>query len=425
MYTLQEVESSGKQKQYMLRINGSTYYIGELIRIIVESLTDKRPTSEITQQLNHWARGHYQFTDATVEQIIEEKIKPLKIFDENGNVVEEKKERMTAPTSGFTARWDFLKYEHIKGLLDVLKHFFHPVVFFSLLGLAVYFNITYFYELTPYATKNMAAAQGGARQCLSGIGYLLVYYPAAILILFIHELGHAASAHLFKAPPKSIGFGFYFIFPVLYTDVTEIWKINRMKRTIVNLGGIFFQLLINLILFYILANTKDPQTINILVSLIVINTATLFINFNPFFKFDGYWIYSDIFKLTNLRQQSNAYITLFLNKFFPKLPFRLNENTKQIFKPWNPFLILYTICNYAFWIYVIYLVIGFIGQAFKAWAGVIYNFYHLDFSACAIEQFGQTALITAMCTYIFSKRSKHSRGIVRNMIKQYKAQKNG
>ncbi len=423
MYTLQEVENSGTQKQYMLRVNGSTYYIGELIRIIVESLREKKPTAEITQRLNQWARGHYQFTEATVEQIIVDKIKPLKIFDEDGNVISASEARTTAPTSGFTARWDLIRCEDLKGVLELLKHFFHPSLFFGLLATAVYLNYTYFYTLAPFAAKNMAA-QAATQQCLSGLGYLLIYYPAAILILFLHELGHAASAHLFKAPPKSIGFGFYFIFPVLYTDVTEIWKINRVKRTIVNLGGIFFQLLINIGLFYWMSHTQNPETIKILTSLVVINTVTLFINFNPFFKFDGYWIYSDLFKLPNLRQQSNAYFTLLLTRLFPQLPFRLGDNVKRIFKPWNPFLILYTICNYAFWIYIIYFVIGFIGQAFTAWGTVAYNFYNLDFSACSIEYFGKTALATGMFTYIFYKRSKHSSAIVRGMVKKIKAQIN-
>jgi putative peptide zinc metalloprotease protein len=424
MYTLQEVENSGRQKQYLLRINGSTYYIGELIRIIVEALTEKKPVNEITRHLNQWARGHYQFTDDTVEQIIQEKIKPLNIFDEEGNVISQADARTTAPTSGFAARWDLIKYEQIKWLLEGLKHFFHPPVFFSLLVLAIYFNYNYFYTLAPFAAKNMAA-QAASQQCLSGLGYLLIYYPAAVLILFLHELGHAASAHLFKAPPKSIGFGFYFIFPVLYTDVTETWKINRLKRTIVNLGGIFFQLLINIGLFYWMSQTQNPETIKVLTSLIVINTVTLFINFNPFFRFDGYWIYSDLFKLTNLRQQSNAYFTLLLSRLFPRWPFRLNDNIRRIFKPWNPFLILYTICNYAFWIYIFYVVIGFMGQAFTAWGTVATNFYQLDFSACSIEFFGKTALATGMFTYIFYKRSKHSSAMVRGMVKKIKSQING
>jgi len=422
MYTIQEVETGNDNKQYLLQINGTNYYIGELLRIIIDQLTEKKTKPEITVSLNNWSRGQYEFTEETVAQIIEEKIKPLKIFNEAGEVIHDEsleKNKTDRMLSGFTGHWDVFRFEQLKWLLEILKYFFYPIPFFTLLLAGAGLNYYYIQQFSQY---NDAAAAGGTfassgTECLKNLGHIFIYYPVAIFILFIHELGHAASSYLFKAPPKSIGFGFYFIFPVLYTDVTETWKLSRLKRIIVNFGGIFFQLLINLGLIYWVKNSYDMETISILRSLIVINTVTIFINFNPFFRFDGYWIYSDLFKLPNLRLQSDAWWTLFLKRIFPSLPFQVSERTRQLVNVKNPFLAIYSICSYVFWGYIAYVVIKFIGQAFYAWKQVFYNIYQLDFSVCAIESMGKTALATTIFSFIFYKRYQHNSGIVQNSIK--------
>lgn len=47
-----------------------------------------------------------------------------------------------------------------------------------------------------------------------------------LLSSFFHELGHASACKYFEVKHGGIGFGLYLNFPVLYTDVTEVWKLN-------------------------------------------------------------------------------------------------------------------------------------------------------------------------------------------------------
>ena len=58
---------------------------------------------------------------------------------------------------------------------------------------------------------------------------------------FFHELGHASACKHFGVRHGGIGFGLYLNFPVLYTDVTEVWKLDRTQRCVVNLAGVYFQ----------------------------------------------------------------------------------------------------------------------------------------------------------------------------------------
>lgn len=50
---------------------------------------------------------------------------------------------------------------------------------------------------------------------------------------FFHELGHAAACKYFGIRHGGIGFGLYLNFPVLYTDVTEVWKLYNQLEPII------------------------------------------------------------------------------------------------------------------------------------------------------------------------------------------------
>ena len=115
-----------------------------------------------------------------------------------------------------------------------------------------------------------------------------------------HELGHASACKFFNIHHGGIGFGLYLNFPVLYTNVTEIWRLNRKQRCIVNIAGVYFQMyaLFLLLVLYIL--TKH----DIVRYMILVMNLGFLITLNPFFKFDGYWIASDILGIPNLRLRS-------------------------------------------------------------------------------------------------------------------------
>ena len=131
--------------------------------------------------------------------------------------------------------------------------------------------------------------------------YLVVGLLAFMLgSSFFHELGHASACKYFGVRHGGIGFGLYLNFPVLYTDVTEVWKLDRKQRCVVNLAGVYFQsywLIILLLAFFLTDN-------DIVRYLILIMNLGFVMTLNPFFKFDGYWIASDLLGVPNLRQRS-------------------------------------------------------------------------------------------------------------------------
>ena len=130
---------------------------------------------------------------------------------------------------------------------------------------------------------------------------LLIYITVMLFSGLIHEIGHTSAAKAFGAKSGGIGFGFYLLTPVLYADVSNIWILESKKRIIVNIGGIYFELIfasfLVLVAFFI-----DYKPLFFLPLAIVFKTL---FNLNPFMRNDGYWVLSDVINVPNLRKTSD------------------------------------------------------------------------------------------------------------------------
>ncbi len=175
-------------------------------------------------------------------------------------------------------------------------------------------------------------------QFWSGFGLFL-------LSLLAHELGHAGACARYGAKPGDIGFTFYLLFPAFYSDVSSAWRLSRWQRVIVDLGGVYFQLLAGA--FYAIAyalSLWEPLR----VATVLIGGSCLF-TLNPFFKFDGYWVIADALGVTNLSQQPSR----IFGSLFGRI---LGQAHKPL--PWSPvvtvLLLFYSMVSVGFWGYFLF-----------------------------------------------------------------------
>lgn len=74
----------------------------------------------------------------------------------------------------------------------------------------------------------------------SSILYTILVMTASLVF---HEIGHATSTSYFGAKHGGLGIGFYLFSPVFYADVTDVWRLPKAQRVIVNLAGVYFELI--------------------------------------------------------------------------------------------------------------------------------------------------------------------------------------
>lgn len=209
-----------------------------------------------------------------------------------------------------------------------------------------------------------------------------------ILILLIiaavfHEIGHISASIKFGIVPRWAGVGIYFVSPVTFVDVDNTWKLKQRERLIVDIGGIYFQLIIALIysVIYLIFN----KIVFLQVSSLLIISALF--NLNPFLKYDGYWILSDILGVYNLNKQLAVSIKILLNNIFKKE--KINNFNYTNFK--NYIIGVYSLISMYFYLYFSYRliyssVVGIYNIIFKfSFYGLFINFIFLFFAFFSIK----------------------------------------
>lgn len=135
----------------------------------------------------------------------------------------------------------------------------------------------------------------------------LDYSWALLISLFaviVHELGHMAALMKNGIKPGNIGFAIYYTSPVFYSDVNSAWELKRRQRFLVDIGGVYFQMLYLAVfcMIGILMNNKG-FILSFIIGLIFMAN-----NLNPFIKMDGYWVASDLLGIPNLHEAVSKYI---------------------------------------------------------------------------------------------------------------------
>ena len=172
---------------------------------------------------------------------------------------------------------------------------------------------------------------------LSNLGMEPAQYVYVFLLVLItviaHEFGHATAISRWKGDPGDIGFTLYLFYPALYTDTSSSWKFDRWRRAAVDAGGAYFQLLCSLPIALIYLTTDNFEAFLTCVSI----DSLLFFSLNPFFKFDGYWIISDIIGVPNLHANSVRHVLRVLRRSTSR---KLDEPRTDELTRWSAAILL-------------------------------------------------------------------------------------
>lgn len=144
------------------------------------------------------------------------------------------------------------------------------------------------------------------------LGYLVALCFAKIL----HELGHAYTATRHGVRVAHMGVSFIVLFPMLYTDTSESWKlIDRRKRLAIVLAGMATEMGIAGLATLCWSLADDGAWRSAFFFLATTSwILSLGINASPFLRFDGYFVLSDIMDMPNLHSRSFAFGRHFLRR---------------------------------------------------------------------------------------------------------------
>ncbi|WP_026942644.1 site-2 protease family protein [Hellea balneolensis] len=137
----------------------------------------------------------------------------------------------------------------------------------------------------------------------------LVFYVLALTVIkVLHELGHAYTAHHFGARVPIMGVAFLLLFPVLYTDTTDAWRLpSRRERALIDAGGLLAEFAIACAAIFLWSFLPDGPARS--VAFFTATTSwglSLIVNLNPCMRFDGYYLLSDVCGFQNMQDSGFA-----------------------------------------------------------------------------------------------------------------------
>lgn len=139
---------------------------------------------------------------------------------------------------------------------------------------------------------------------------------AVVLVLvvissLVHELGHSFAAAASGIGLRPIGFSVYLIYPVFYTNVSGIDKLDLKAKAFVDTGGFLLQsvFILGLLIFSAAAGSASAaEAVRWIMAMVLFNL-------NPFFRTDGYWLYKDTYSELKQNRWMRAVHYLYLLAF--------------------------------------------------------------------------------------------------------------
>ncbi|PZD94795.1 hypothetical protein DNH61_16325 [Paenibacillus sambharensis] len=143
---------------------------------------------------------------------------------------------------------------------------------------------------------------------------LVLAFTLFLLSLFIHELGHIAAAFRYGIKPRDVGVGLYMLMPAFFVDLSELWQIPRTPRIVVNLAGVYFQLIFMGAagLLGWLTGSSAFLYANVMILFNVLH------NLNPLLRYDGFWVLTDYLGIVNLHPRIKKLTKYFFLSFILK-----------------------------------------------------------------------------------------------------------
>jgi putative peptide zinc metalloprotease protein len=273
-------EGSGRQTELYLarRPDGAFVELTSLLYLVISSLDGRRTPAEVATVV-----GEKTGTDISTENVeyLLQKLQPLGLIEASVGQENEKVLDRPEMALGLRIKKHVLPARSVRATTRVLQHLFHLPIVAVVVGAFVALIIDM--VLTGHISTSVAALINRPQLTLVLLGLVLVS-------MVFHELGHASACRYGGATPGEIGGGLYLMWPSLYTNVTDAYRLGRGGRVRTDLGGVYFNAVFCVVLGVIYQITGYAPLI-----LAVATTAILMLEqLLPFVRFDGYWIVSDL-----------------------------------------------------------------------------------------------------------------------------------
>ncbi|MFD0514802.1 hypothetical protein ACFQ0Q_39435 [Streptomyces aureus] len=285
---LGEYQGSGftERKYLVRREDGQVIQLSPLLYLVVEAIDGVRDTESISHRVS--GRFGRELSADNIHYLVEHKLQPLGLTVPFGQADEQV---VAGPRSDLLlvlkGHRVIFRERQVARIAKALAWLHRPAVVALVLAAVIVLDVWLF---------GFHGAMQPVLQVLEQPILMLAVFALIVASLVFHEFGHASACRYGGARPGSIGFGLFLIWPSMYTDVTDVYRINRAGRIRTDLGGVYFNVVFLLGLAGAYLLTGQPFFLG----------AVYLVHFEileqlmPAVRLDGYYILGDLAGIPDL-----------------------------------------------------------------------------------------------------------------------------
>ncbi|MFC9615375.1 hypothetical protein [Streptomyces sp. NPDC056938] len=285
---LGEYQGSGftERKYLVRREDGQVVQLSPLLYLVVEAIDGVRDTEGISHRVS--GRFGRELSADNIHYLVEHKLQPLGLTVPFGQADEQV---VAGPRSDLLlvlkGHRVIFRERQVARIAKALAWLHRPAVVALVLAAVIVLDVWLF---------GFHGAMQPVLQVLEQPILMLAVFALIVASLVFHEFGHASACRYGGARPGSIGFGLFLIWPSMYTDVTDVYRINRAGRIRTDLGGVYFNVVFLLGLAGAYLLTGQPFFLG----------AVYLVHFEileqlmPAVRLDGYYILGDLAGIPDL-----------------------------------------------------------------------------------------------------------------------------
>lgn len=272
-----------KDRQWLIQRGDRFIQITEVLYRILEQTDGTHDLDEIATAVS--LAIDRVVTPEQVMQLIQARLIPLRLVtvETDTIAVPAAAPATAAPPLALqlNLRLKVLGPRYIEPITRVLQLLYTPLLFFPLIVAA------FAAQWWLFGVHGIARSM---RDTLYAPALLLVVLAVVFVSTIFHEFGHASALHYGGGHVRSMGIGIYLIYPALYTDVTDSYRLSRTGKVRTDLGGVYFHMLFALAIMLISQITHMEF---LLVTVWLIDFAIIS-QLTPIVRMDGYWMLCDL-----------------------------------------------------------------------------------------------------------------------------------
>jgi putative peptide zinc metalloprotease protein len=145
---------------------------------------------------------------------------------------------------------------------------------------------------------------------------LIMWFTFPIIKLF-HEFGHACAVKRWGGEVHEMGIMLLVMMPVPYCDASASTAFRgKYQRTVVGAAGMLVEVFIAALTIMLWVNMEPGFARAVAYNVMLIaGVSTLLFNINPLLRFDGYYIFSDLIEIPNLRTRATRYFSYVFERY--------------------------------------------------------------------------------------------------------------